>query len=165
MMNKKSNILLSIALIITLISITSISFAYWDNLSKAKNYQVTMGEGARVLTEAVATAPEGKRLVPRGCSVGIDEVDKVTLEYNVRLSKKILGPGLKLLVSASNITVGDFEHPELVDIIFTYPDEINNENVKVFVEVALKNDETQDYSEIYNKEIKFTLEFEALKNN
>lgn len=164
-MNKKSNILLSIALIIALIAITSLSFAYWDNLTKAQTYQVTMGEGTKVLTEAVATAPEGKRLVPRGSSVGIDEVEKVTLEYNVRLSKKIVGSGLKLLVSASNITIGDLEYPELVDITFTYPDEINNENVKVLVDVILKNDDSQDYSEIFNKVIKFTLEFEAVKNN
>ncbi len=142
---------------------SALAFAWWDNLSANREEVITIGQGVTLQVAAVATAPEGKVLVPAGVVLKANDVTEVVLTYNVKLDLEVL-TALDLTVSASNIQIGgSSEHEALVTIdIAQAAATVNNADVLVTVTITLAQPDTEEvYLEIINQDITFTLTFSA----
>ncbi len=139
------------------------AFAWWDTLQETQNETLTVGEGTDLVLATVATAPAGKVLVPSGVILKTNDVNEITLTYNVNLDQT-LATALNLNVAASNVQVGGATtHAGLVNINITQASStVNNTQVLVTVVVTLTEpaDEAA-YNAIINQDITFDLTFSA----
>lgn len=140
---------------------TVFAFAYWDNLQKQEQEELNIGNGVTLQVAAVATAEEGKVLVPAGVVMKADDVDSIVLTYNVNLDEEAL-EDLDLEVLASNILIGGSNvNAGLVnvDISLASPT-VNASNVLVTVTVTLDEPLTLEvYDAIRSQPITFDLTF------
>lgn len=158
----KARNLMVIVLAIMLIGGLSMSYAVWDKLSVAQDETINVGEGTAIQLAVVLEAPAGKKLVPAGVVMGPNDVDEITLTYNVKLSREA-AEDLTLSVVASDVEINaDDTYANLVNIVIDYASAINSEDVLVTVTVTLTEPATQvAYDAIYNQDITFTLTFSA----
>lgn len=164
-MKKNLKSVLSIALVLLLIAVTGLTFAYWDRLTETKDNTIAVGQGKAIEVEVAVEATGGK-LIPKGNVLGVGEVDEVVYKYNVRLDQEVQYP-LNLFVDVTDVKIGgSLENGALVDFEISQNSEtINNTDVLVTVIVTLNepDDEPdyQQYYEIINQDITFTLIFQA----
>ena len=160
-MKVRTKNLLLIVFVLMLIATTGITFAYWDNLNSKDSSVLEIGEGTKVLIHDVFDS-DGKMLVPLGALMGINDVDKIVKEYEVELTKVSQEP-LYLSVKVSNFKIGNIEYDGLVNINIIH-DGIITDKEKVTLEFTMNNLD-MDYSQIYNKEITFSVEFSVQSNS
>lgn len=164
-MKKNLKSVLSIALVLLLIAVTGLTFAYWDRLTETKDNTIAVGQGKAIEVE-VAVEATGGQLIPKGNVLGVGEVDEVVYKYNVRLDQEVQYP-LNLFVDVTDVKIGgSLENGALVDFeIFQNSETINNTDVLVTVIVTLNDPDDepdyQQYYEIINQDITFTLIFQA----
>lgn len=142
------------------------AFSYWDTLAKTEAETLTVGEGTELVVAAVAEAPAGKVLVPSGVVLKANDLESITLTYNVNLNQTSVAD-LNLAVVASNIEInGSTANAGLVNIaITTAAPTVNNSTVLVTVVVTLTEPTTEaEYLAIINQAITFDLTFTASQN-
>lgn len=155
---------LSVILLVLFISLSAgLIYAYWDNLTVTKDETITIGEGLTVEVEAKATAPAGKVLIPSTATyVGTNDVQKITLTYNVAASKTVSGT-MSVTATASNIKINNSTtHAGLVTVTVSPSDSttITTSPILFTVEVTMAEPTTQAiYDEVKGKPITFTLTF------
>ena len=164
-MKKNLKSVLSIALVLLLIAVTGLTFAYWDRLTEKKDNTIAVGQGKAIEVE-VAVEATGGQLIPKGNVLGVGEVDEVVYKYYVRLDQEVQYP-LNLFVDVTDVKIGgSLENGALVDFEISQNSEtINNTDVSVTVIVTLNDPDDepdyQQYYEIINQDITFTLIFQA----
>lgn len=163
---KKTKLLVSIiTIIVALGGLISVSYAYWDSLSSRHENDIEVGEGMNLTVSETVAAPEGKTLVPNTAILGVNDINKIELEYDTVLNKESDEP-LTLVVTFENVTLGDSnEYSNLVVINITKESEtISTTASKVFVTITLNEPSDENtYHAIKNKEITFTLNFSVEK--
>lgn len=163
-MKKNLKSVLSIALVLLLIAVTGLTFAYWDKLTKDENPTIDLGQGKEIVVDVIVGSTEDK-LIPTGMVLGTGEVDEVVFTYNVRLDQEVK-EDLNLTVKESNVKIGVSEDEAingLVNIdIALEASTINNTNILVTVTVTLDEPITEpQYNAVINQPITFTLTFTA----
>jgi len=153
--------LLSVALIIMLIAITGLTYAYWDGLSNDAGSTIEIGVGSKITVEEKVYSEDGN-LIPVGAILGTNEIEQVVKEYDVVLSKTSKEP-LYLNVTVSNIQIGNKEYDGLVNVDVDYNPTISAQE-KVILTITMNNLNI-DYSDIYGKEITYSVEFSVMNNN
>lgn len=161
-MSLKNKNLLSLALILMLIATLGLAYAYWDDLSKDSGSTLEIGVGTTLTIEDVVSSNGDIKLIPVGAILGTNEVEQIVKEYNVVLSKKSQKP-LYLNAEVSNILIGNKKYDGLVNIEITKNDTIYDRG-KVSLVISMNNLEI-DYSEIYNKDITYSLELSVLNDS
>jgi hypothetical protein len=139
------------------------AYAIWDNLTQTESEIVTVGEGTNLTVAANVTAPAGKVLVPAGVVLKAEDVESITLTYDVVLDQTAL-TGLDLSVVASNVEInGSTTYASLVNIAISQSSAtVNDANVTVTVVITLTEPSTQaEYDAIVNQPISFDLTFTA----
>ena len=163
-MNKSKMVVFSLValLLLTVAGLIGVSYAYWSRLTAERNNTVIIGEGTEVILTAVVEPEEGKVLVPAGNALGANEVESVTMVYNVRLSQQA-AQNLELSVDVSDVQIGESGAlAHLVNIAVTHVEFINNQNVQVQVVVTLTEPANEaEYNAVINKAITFKLTFSA----
>jgi len=142
---------------------SAFAYAWWDNLAKTEEETLTIGSGVTLEVAAVATAPVGKVLVPESVVLKANDVESITLTYNVKLDQTAINP-LTLTVSASDILIaGSATNAGLVNIDITQASPtVNGTDVLVTVVITLTEPTTVlIYNAIINQPITFTLSFTA----
>lgn len=144
---------------------TVTAYSWWDTLQETQSETLTIGEGTDLTLNAVATAPAGKVLVPAGVVMKANDVDSITLTYNVKLDQTVLSD-LTLDVVASNVLVGGAAaNAGLVDINITHAGAVNGSDVLVTVVVTLNEPADEaTYNAVINEAITFDLTFTAINN-
>ena len=167
-MLRKTTLPLIFGLVFLLLIITVTTYSYWDNLTKTDaDKTITLGSGINLIVEKVeASPPAGKKLIPQGAYIGVNDVDAIKLKYDVKLSKKTLSD-LFLDVTVKNITIDDKpDYAYLVNVeIDKSQSNINDETIFVNIKVTLNNPEDEVvYQAITGKIIKFELHFMAVQS-
>ncbi|MCK9471404.1 MAG: hypothetical protein WC006_06065 [Bacilli bacterium] len=160
-MKLRTKNLLSVALIIMLIAITGLTYAYWDGLSNDAGSTIEIGVGSKITVEEKVYSEDGN-LIPVGAILGTNEIEQVVKEYDVVLSKTSKEP-LYLNVTVSNIQIGNKEYDGLVNVDVDYNPTISAQE-KVILTITMNNLNI-DYSDIYGKEITYSVEFSVMNNN
>ena len=149
------------AFMLTLTTLATATFAYWDLLTKTQDETLEIGNGVELIVEAQAKAPEGKVLVPSTAVLKPGDVTEIVLTYNVRINEPI-SSNLDLTVTYSDVKIGlDSTNKDLVNIsINLATSDLNSTDVLVTVTVTL-NEPTNEaqYNAIKNQPITFTLTF------
>ena len=83
-MKKNYKSLLSIALVLLLVAITSLTFAYWDQLTDTKDGGIDIGQG-KSITIISETVPTTKKLIPSGALKASDETYLIEVTYEVSI--------------------------------------------------------------------------------
>lgn len=161
-MSLKNKNLLSIALILMLIATVGLAYAYWDDLSKDSGSTLEIGVGTTLRIEDVVSSDGDIRLIPIGAVLGTNEVEQIVKDYDVVLSKVLQEP-LYLNAEVSNIQIGNKKYDGLVNIEITKPETIYDRG-KVSLIISMNNLNI-DYSEIYNKDITYSLELSVLNDS
>lgn len=161
-MSLKNKNLLSIALILMLIATVGLAYAYWDDLSKDSGSTLEIGVGTTLRIEDVVSSDGDIRLIPIGAVLGTNEVEQIVKDYDVVLSKVLQEP-LYLNAEVSNIQIGNKKYDGLVNIEITKPETIYDRG-KVSLIISMNNLDI-DYSEIYNKDITYSLELSVLNDS
>lgn len=157
-------------------------------MEKLNNVKITLGNDTEIDLNVVdiSTAISGT-LVPEGWAYFEGEVEEVTFEYKVSLTKELI-QSMKLVVSAQNITIdGKTDYAHLVEV--TIADEVGEKELDIFntevtVTVTVRllepideaealekglvanvEDSQATYEAIRGKEIALTLRFKLQPNN
>ena len=154
-MKKNYKSLLSIALVLLLVAITSLTFAYWDQLTGSKDGTVNIGEGKRVTITETLPVDADETLVPNGVVKGTNDVYSITVKYNVAVTELVNGYHLDVTVATGNEllvatpTIGAFnnEVAEVV-IVFTLDMPANETEYNAVANQALSYTVTFDYNNI-----------------
>jgi len=144
-----------------LIAITGLTYAYWDGLSNDAGSTIEIGVGSKITVEEKVYSEDGN-LIPVGAILGTNEIEQVVKEYDVVLSKTSKEP-LYLNVTVSNIQIGNKEYDGLVNVDVDYNPTISAQE-KVILTITMNNLNI-DYSDIYGKEITYSVEFSVMNNN
>lgn len=164
-MNKKRKLVLSLFVIVfALLATVTATYAYWNSLQKTEDEALKVGSGIELLVAVDVKAPEGKVLVPTGLAYGANDVDRITLTYNVVLDLPAKH-NMDLTVISSNVLIGGIStYSDLVKIDITMSSNTINNNLPSIVTVVVTLTEPSSqtiYEAIRNKPITFDLVFEA----
>ncbi len=86
---KKKN-LLSIALVLLLVAISTLTIAFWDQLTGSKSNTITVGVGKSVtITETVNPNTAGQVLIPEGALQGEKDVYFIKYSYVVEVNEDL----------------------------------------------------------------------------
>lgn len=88
-MKRNYKSLLSIALVLLLVAVTSLTFAYWDQLTGEGTGSIDLGEGKTVTVSQEITAGEGKTLIPADALQGANDVTEIKYTYNVNIDQAL----------------------------------------------------------------------------
>ncbi|MFA6722192.1 MAG: hypothetical protein WCS50_02535 [Bacilli bacterium] len=151
-------------LIFVLALVTVFSYAYWDSLQESiDDDDITIGEGVTLSINKVVYL-EGT-LVPEEAVLKAGDVTEVVYKYTVSLDKEI-SEELNLVVECTNKAIdnnealGDFFNVTITPNSTT----IQNSSVEVTVKVTLNAPANKDdYDQIAGKQLSFTLNFTASK--
>lgn len=150
-MKRNYKSLLSIALVLLLVAITSLTFAYWDELTGSKQGTIDIGEGKRVTITETLKVPESKKLIPAtALVVGDNDVQSITVKYNVAVTELVTGyhldvtvtTGHELLIASKTISAFTGKVAE-VTIVFT-----------------LQEPDATTYAAVANKTLSYTVNFD-----
>ena len=143
-------------LLITLVSFLNLSF-----LSAYSSNEIVIQAGASIEVENVVKADDNNKLVPLGAILGIDDVDKIEVTYEVKLNNT--DKDLKLNVTVDEILIGgESEYAHLVNIKLVYDDNISSEVSYVNVVITLNMPSNKnEYLSIMNQQITYKLTFQA----
>jgi len=165
-MIKKSALPLFYGLVLLFLIMSVTTYSYWDNLTQEEsNNSIVLGSGVDIVVKTVEVAfPLGKTLIPQGMIKGINDIDEIELQYEVKLSKKVL-EALTLEISTNNIIIGGSStYSSLVGIeILQSNNNINDDIIYVSVFVSLNSPQDSDaYQNIIGMTIMFDLKFAAI---
>lgn len=149
---KRKN-LLSIALVLLLVAITSLTFAYWDDLTGSKGGNVQVGEGKRItITDVVPTA--NQRLIPDGAlKANEDDVYKISIQYKVEVTELV--DNYELVVTAT--TTNGLVNVNVINPGFTKA----KEQITVTLEFTLTMpDDKAEYDSVAGKQVGYTVNFD-----
>lgn len=82
-MKKNYKSLLSIALVLLLVAITSLTFAYWDQLTGEKDGGIDIGKGKSITISE--TVPTEEKLIPSGALKATGETYLIEVTYEVSI--------------------------------------------------------------------------------
>jgi hypothetical protein len=161
-------ILLSLFLLVAVSVFTVGSYAFWDNLSSTESdNNISLGENATLVAtkDITVITPAGKTLVPDGAVMGINDIQELTEEYIVTLSKTPL-IDYRLKVSVYNVLIGgDIDIHDLINIDIEYEDnKFDGTKINVTLKVSIRKLELGEgnlYQDIKGKDISFQVEFIA----
>jgi hypothetical protein len=157
MTNKKLSILL-IALVL-MISVTGLTFAYWDKLSDSDDIDIALGESIVLSLEAGSNTADGKTLVPAGAMMGTNDTDNVVFNYTVNLSKTPAeAANLHVAVVPGSVKIGGSDvYASLVNIAINAPSTIST-HADFTVTVTLTEPEDQTaYDAVAGKNVTFEI--------
>lgn len=83
-MKRNYKSLLSIALVLLLVAITSLTFAFWDQLTESKSGSIDLGQGKTITVEDNLAATGN--LVPTDVAMAAGDVDFIDVKYDVTVS-------------------------------------------------------------------------------
>ena len=157
-------------IVILLLVVSVVSYAYWDNLEKEIDSPgITIGEGV-TLVVANPTAVSTGNLVPTGAVLKDGDVVSIEYTYKVSLDKEVVN-ALNLVVSVADWNLGVGITPEektaltngILEVQVAHPNTIHNNEETVTVTVSLNDTNlTEDlYNKIAGKTFTFTLKFVA----
>lgn len=155
-MKKNYKSLLSIALVLLLVAVTALTFAYWDQLTQEDNISINVGQGKRVTITETLQVDEDERLVPVGVVMGTNDVDSITVKYNVHITEFVDGYDLDITVTPIHdllvpvVTLGEF-------------DENNEAEVTITFTLEMPNNEAE-YNAVANKTLTYTVKFDYNNN-
>ncbi|MCK9471403.1 MAG: hypothetical protein WC006_06070 [Bacilli bacterium] len=169
-MKKNYKSLLSIALVLLLVAVTALTFAYWDQLTGSSNGEITLGEGQTVTVSGSAIST--KKLIPTSAVLGEGDTREIEVTYTVTLKKFNSGDSVKATLTALTIN-GAETHSGLVNVFLDGVEVAKNEFVSVnpnsdtvvFV-VKFTLDEPGDqtaYDAIKAQKIDYTITFDYVK--
>jgi hypothetical protein len=151
-------------LIFVLALVTVFSYAYWDSLQESiDDDDITIGEGVTLSINKVVVSEEGT-LVPKEAVLKAGDVTEVVYTYTVSLDKEI-SEELNLVVECTNKAIdgsealGDFFDVDITPKSTT----IQNSPVEIMVKVTLNAPTKDQYDQIAGKQLSFTLNFTASK--
>lgn len=179
--------LATIAFLLIGLAFTSTSaLSYWREVNIERDVElVTIGTPVRIIIDDLNQDSELKQLVPFGYIYAVNDVEKITLEYEVSVSKELLN-SVNLYINVENVQIdGRDNYTHLVDIkILGSSDEVvldlYNSTILVTLELTLiepidleeaiskeldlglvnVSDSVQASKDIQGKDITFTLVFE-----
>lgn len=151
MIMKRRN-LLSIALVLLLLAVTALTFAYWDELTGNKDGTINIGEGKRIEITETLEAPERKKLIPTGKIKGVNDVYKIEVKYNVSVTEVLTGFKLNVEVTEkhdllnADVIIGEFSEEGVAEVTITFT--LNEPKDKTA------------YDAIINQKLNYTVNFE-----
>lgn len=115
--NKKIQIAIIVFLFIGFIFTTSSAFSYWQEVTVSNDVEIIdIGEPVEIVVTDLNTSPETVSLVPNGYVMQINDVEYVTLTYQVGVSEELLST-VNLIISKNNVLInGDSTYSHLIDI-------------------------------------------------
>ena len=155
-MKKNYKSLLSIALVLLLVAVTALTFAYWDQLTQEDNGSINVGQGKRVTITETLPVDEDKRLVPADVVMGTNDVDSITVKYNVHITEFVGGYDLDITVTPSHellkpdVTLGAFDENNVAEVTIVFTLEMPNSEAK--------------YNEVANQALTYTVVFDYNNN-
>lgn len=170
---KRKNIL-SIALVLLLIAITTLTFAYWDELFGEKENNFTIGEGKTITITETLNNSSGVTLIPSEALQGVNDVYEINFTYKVTVDQTLAANALNgynfivKLMSLSDTT--GLVNLNVNGTTWT-KDNVNAtvstsaiaENIITIVVTLSNPADLTEYLEIRNKEITFALEVSLSK--
>lgn len=154
---------LVVLLLFVAVSGTAGAYAYWDDLQRSQSETLMVGEGTSLELATTVAAPEGKVLVPAGVVMKANDVDSITLKYQVQLDKEA-NEDLILSSWIEDLTLaGSKELAELINVEIELGEStVNADAVEVIVTITLDEPETKEiYEQVINGEIAFNIFFQA----
>ncbi len=115
--NKNIQIKLVFILLIGFVFTTTSAFSYWREVTVSNDVEIiTIGEPVEIIVTDLNTSQEIQTLVPSGYVMQINDVEFVTLTYQVGVSRELLNT-VNLIVSTQNILIGDdATYAHLIDV-------------------------------------------------
>jgi len=159
---RKKVIVAFITLMIALVASVGATYAYWHNYIQTQDVaDIVIGEGATFSVSVTAAPPAGKTLVPFGIPKTADQVDTITLIYDVELDVD-LDSAVDLTVTYDALLLGVVDtYNDLVNIEIT-PSMTAIQNDVVTITVTVTIDEPADeaeYNAVVGQDITFSLVF------
>lgn len=118
-MQKNRNIQLKLVfvLLIGFVFTTTSAFSYWREVTVSNDVEIiSIGEPVEIIVTDLNSSPETMRLVPSGYVMQIDDVEYVTLTYQVGVSKELLNT-VDLVITTQNVLINDDStYAHLIDI-------------------------------------------------
>ena len=112
---------LSIALVIFLfvgfVFTTTSAFSYWQEITVSNDVEIiNVGEPVEIVVTDLNTSPKTEQLVPSGYAMKINDVEYVTLTYEVGVSQELLNT-VNLIISTDHVLINDDDtYAHLIDI-------------------------------------------------
>ena len=161
-------LLISLVLIFFISISTMQAYAYYED---ANTHYVTEEHRELLLTQKMVTE-EGKRLVPKGSILGVDDTEEVVFEYKVFVQN-----GLELNVEESNLRFNGLKNEEVEALFdFSYDSKILNQDnlhtnlfeaseegyfVQVTLTVSMNTPSVGQYQSIANTVFTFDVLFQS----
>jgi len=163
--------LLSIALLLLLVAVTTLTFAYWDQLTANDDKDIEIGEGQTIVVNGVVDSE--LKLIPTTAVLDpLTDVYEITVTYTITLNK--VNASDKVKVTLTSLTVDeDTEHAGLVNVLFGEEEVVEDEFVELTAAQPLTLVVTftlnepaneEDYNAVANKEIAYSIEFTYVKS-
>lgn len=166
--------ILSIALVLLLVAITALTFAYWDDLTGGGNGTINIGEGKTVVVGKTVEVEENKTLIPLGALQGVNDVYEVVEEFDVNIDAELAEGALagynfnvkvtdiELNGNANDVVVVKLVvNGEAYDAVDVSVDALQANEVKVLVSI---NEPTEaEYESVKQGKITYKIEFSYTK--
>jgi hypothetical protein len=159
---KRKLILSAITILMLFISITGVTYAYWNKYIDNQSITHQIGDGDTLYVEL--NSEDTGVLIPSTETPYADEVTEIVLTYNVRINQEALDSGHEnLSVNYENLLINGVDtYNHLINI------DINPNNLTVnlnnqVITVTITMNEPLDYNEyieVINASVTFNLKFE-----
>lgn len=130
-------------LLIGFIFTSSSAFAYWNDVTVAKDVEiVTIGEPIELIITDINDTNTEAHLVPEGYAISVGDVEQMELQYEIRVSRELLN-SVDLYITASNILINDLDtYGHLIEIkIMGFDDQavldLYNDTITITVQIKL----------------------------
>ncbi len=113
----KIGVALIVFLFIGFVFTTTSAFSYWREVTVSNDVEIiNIGEPVEIVVTDLNTSPASVNLVPDGYAMKINDVEYVTLSYEVGVSQELMNT-VNLIVSTDRILIaGDDTYAHLIDI-------------------------------------------------
>lgn len=129
-------------LFVGLLFTSTSALAYWRDVTVSKDVEVvTIGEPVQLLVSDI-TGDSSLRLVPEGYALTVGDVEEITLQYEIGVSRELLNT-VDLHITVSDILINESdEYSHLVDIdILDFDDQatldLYNDQITITVTIRL----------------------------
>lgn len=130
-------------LLIGFLVTSSSALAFWRQITVPKEVEVIeIGDPVEIVVTDLSTDIETVQLVPSGYAISVGEVEEVTLEYSIGVSRELLN-SVDLYIDAHTILIGDddtYSHLiniEIMDSGDSVVLDLFNDSIVVTVKVTL----------------------------
>lgn len=114
---KKIQIAVVVFLFVGFIFTSTSAFSYWQEVTVSNDVEIiSIGEPMEIIVTDLNTSPETVSLVPSGYAMEVNDVEYVTLTYQVGVSRELLDT-VNLIITKDNVLIGgDATYAHLIDI-------------------------------------------------